>query len=563
MKPTANGTFARALVAHLAASGVTRFVLCPGSRSGPLAHVLAEAASNDPPAAAPAIDLHVRIDERVAGFVALGLAVATGEPIAVVTTSGTAVGNLLPAVMEAHHAGVRLVLLTADRPFTLRGTGANQATDQRDLFGNFVQWSCDVLPPGEGRDLDGEAARLVERALAHATGAAPPGHPSRDTVGPVQLNLQFEDPLGPDHGDWPRGRPAVFEVPPEETIPSLPDIERGIVIAGHGAGPAAATIAASHGWPLLAEPTSGARTGPSYVRGYAEALAGPRASTLTDDIEFVLVIGRPTLSRVVANLIVEAPRLWVARHGARWREAPVHAEVIARDVPFDWVRTKARHVHIEDSGSWLARWMALGRDPAPSLWGLRAVARAVLASVGPAGVLVVGSSGPIRAVDAVLPAARIGDMPRILANRGLAGIDGTVSAAVGVALADVGPVTAFVGDVTFLHDIGGLLVGTRERVPDLRIVVANDGGGTLFSALEHATAPKDRFERVFTTPHGADLASLVAGYGARHVAVYDADTLAATLAAPLGGIEVVEAVLAHEGDGSPPASGYPLWLGRD
>jgi 2-succinyl-5-enolpyruvyl-6-hydroxy-3-cyclohexene-1-carboxylate synthase len=556
VKPTANGTFTRAFIAHLAASGVTRFVLCPGSRSGPLAHVLAEAASSGPPVGAPNIDLHVRIDERVAGFVALGLAQATGEPVAVVTTSGTAVGNLLPAVMEAHHAGLRLVLVTADRPFEMRGTGANQATDQRRLFGTFVQWSGDILPPGEGRDLDGEAARLVETALAYAAGAAPPGHPAHDTVGPVHINLQFEPPLGPDYGDWPHGRPAEFSIPPEPSLPPLPDVERGVVIAGHGAGPAAATIAMSRGWPLFAEPSSGARSGASCISGYAEALESPRANALVDDIEFILVVGRPTLSRVVAGLVQEAPRLWVARHGGRWREAPAHAEVVARDVPFEWVRTQGRELPREEPSSWLSRWKGVGRDPVPALWALRSVAAAVVASVKAGGVLVVGSSGPIRALDAVLPATRIGDMPRILSNRGLAGIDGTVSTAMGVALGGVGPVTAFMGDVTFLHDIGGLLVGTRERVPDVRIVVANDGGGTIFGGLEHAAAREERFERVFTTPHGADLASLVAGYGARHVPIYDGEALAEILEAPPTGVEVIEAVMTVPKRGSTSGVGF-------
>lgn len=146
MTAAPNAVFARALISHLAANGVHRYVLCPGSRSGPLAHALAEAAYPDPPHGAPEVELHVRIDERSAGFVALGLALATGEPVGIVTTSGTAVGNLLPSIMEAYHAGVPLVVITADRPFDVRGTGANQTTDQRGIFGRFVQWSRDVFP---------------------------------------------------------------------------------------------------------------------------------------------------------------------------------------------------------------------------------------------------------------------------------------------------------------------------------------------------------------------------------------------------------------------------------
>jgi 2-succinyl-5-enolpyruvyl-6-hydroxy-3-cyclohexene-1-carboxylate synthase len=489
----------------------------------------------------------VRTDERVAGFVALGLGQATGAPVAIVTTSGTAVGNLLPAVMEAHHTGIRLVLLTADRPFAMRGTGANQTTDQRHIFGSFVQWTSDVLPPSEGRNLNEEAATLVATALAHSIGAVPPGYPAHDTVGPVHLNLQFDAPLGPDFGDWPEGQAANFTLPAEPTVPPLPGIERGVVIAGHGAGPAAATIAASRGWPLFAEPSSCARSGSSCVTGYVEALDSPRATQLVDDIGFVLVVGRPTLSRSITGLIAEAPRLWVARYGARWREAPVHAEVVARDVPFEWVSGGKRREPPHGPDSWIGRWKGIGRSPIPALWGLRSIAEVVLASMGAGEILVGGSSGPIRALDAVLAPGRIGHSPRILANRGLAGIDGTVSTAVGVALAGVGPVTALIGDLTLLHDIGGLLIGTRERVPDLRLIVINDEGGTIFSGLEHAAARHDRFERVFTTPHHANIASLVSGYGGRHVAVYDSDELAEALTAPRGGCEVIEAVISTGG----------------
>ncbi len=540
MKVTPNGTFVRALIAHLAANGVTRFVLCPGSRSGPLAHALAEAASADPSTAAPTVELYVRIDERSAGFLALGLAIATNDLVAVVTTSGTAVGNLLPAVMEAHHGGHRLVVLTADRPFDLRGTGSNQTTDQRNIFGDFVQFSRDVLPPTEGRALATEAGALVAEALAHATGAVPAANPACDTMGPVHLNLQFKPPLGPDRGEWPPASPVEYALPAEAPVPALPSVTRGIVVAGHGAGLAAATIAAVRGWPLFAEPTSDARRGPSCVPSYADALGGDRAHTLLGETEFVLVIGRPTLSREVAGLIADAPRLWVARYGARWRETPVNAEVVSRDVPFEWVRGSPVEAGAD---SWLGRWLEIGREPAVEGWGPRAVAAEVVASVGTGDLLVLGSSGPIRAVDAILPALRVAERPRILANRGLSGIDGTVSTAMGVALATVGQVTALLGDLTFLHDIGGLLVGAREKRPDLRIVVVNDGGGTIFAGLEHGTASAKGLERVFTVPHGVDLASLCAAYGATHEAVGDRETLAAALARPPQGIEVVEAVL--------------------
>ncbi len=540
MTPAPNGTFARALVANLAANGVDRFVLCPGSRSGPLAHVLAEATSDDPPMGAPSIKLDVRVDERSAGYLALGLAMATGDPVAVVTTSGTAVGNLLPAVMEAHHGGHRLILLTADRPFDVRGTGPNQTTDQRNIFGRFVQLSRDVCPPTDGRTLVREAEAVVAEAMAHAAGGVPPTNPAFDSTGPVHLNLQFRPPLGRDFGPWPPTDEAGFTLAEEAPAPPLPDVERGLVVAGHRAGTAAATIASVRGWPLFAEPTSDARRGGSCVTGYAEVLEGELAQELTGEVEFVLVVGRPTLSSRVARLIASSPRLWVARHGGRWKEAPIDAEVVLRDIPFEWVRGTPRE---PGPDSWLGRWLATGREPQVESWGPRAVAQEVVGSLGARDLFVVGSSGPIRTLDAVLPALRVSERPRILANRGLSGIDGTVSTAMGVALAGLGPVTALLGDLTFLHDVGGLLVGKREAKPKARFVVLNDGGGTIFSGLEHGATSKELLERVFTVPPAVDFASLCQAYGAGHIPVRSRAELADALARPLEGVDVVEALL--------------------
>jgi len=235
--------------------------------------------------------------------------------------------------------------------------------------------------------------------------------------------------------------------------------------------------------------------------------------------------------------------VWVARHGARWREVPANAEVVARDVPFDWVRAAHGRPVAPGDGSWLDRWQGLAREPGEAEGGPRAVAAEALDSARSDHVLLLGSSGPIRAADAVMRPLRVVEMPRIVANRGLAGIDGTVSTAVGLALAGIGRVTALMGDVTFLHDIGGLLVGRREKTPDLRIVVANDGGGTIFRGLEHVAAPDAAFERVFTTPHSARLEDLCSGYGVTHALVGDRAELRAALEHPPTGIEVVEAAL--------------------
>jgi 2-succinyl-5-enolpyruvyl-6-hydroxy-3-cyclohexene-1-carboxylate synthase len=542
--------FSRAVIANLAANDIRDIVLCPGSRSGPLAHALAEAAEGIV-AGTPRIRLHVRIDERAAGFLALGLAMANGAS-AVVTTSGTAVGNLLPAIMEAHHAGVRLFAITADRPFDLRATGANQTTDQRNILRPFVRLARDVMPPGPGRDLDAEAAALVREAIACSVAARPVGAHSIGTssvgvaparpglgTGPVHLNLQFAEPLGPGRGAWPSAVAADLTFEPEASVPPLPTVERGVVVAGDRAGPAAATIAASRGWPLLAEPTSGARAGGAAVPGYAALLATDQGRELIGETDFVLLIGRATLSRGVRALIDGAATLWVARHGSPWSEAPVGAEVVIPDVPFDWIRAEGSSV---EGRAWLEHWLARAVEPETAAWGIDAIAATVVAAVGET-PLVVGSSRAIRAVDAVLPSAPASDRRTIVANRGLAGIDGTLSTAAGLSLGLDAPVTALVGDLTFLHDAGGLLVGPLERRPSLRIVVANDNGGGIFSDIEHAGADSDAFARVFTTPHGVDLGAVANAYGASHARVADVEGLRRAFADPPVGVEVIEAAL--------------------
>ena len=554
MSANPSAAFAREMIAALAAKGVEDFVLCPGSRSGPLAHVLADAGGDNPQLGAPRVNLHVRIDERSAAFLALGIArgrAVTGppRPVAVITTSGTAVGNLLPAVMEAHHAGVPLLLLTADRPGELRGVGANQTTDQVGIFGTFVRWSADASAPVAG-DAPGHAASLAYRAVAIAM-----GDPARDdmtgTPGPVHLDLEFRDPLGADGGVW-HDPPHIDQTPsygarlvsPAAGPAPLPAVERGVVIAGDGAGDVARLVAQAHGWPLLAEPTSGARSGDAAIARYLDLLSSPAGQDLADQVHQVVVIGRPTLSRPVQQLIARAPSLLVAGHGARWREAPRHAERVLREVPDAWLARHDGRLDLGDS-AWLGRWheaaAAIDTDQRP--WGRRAIAGAFLGALGEGDVALLGSSGPIRAVDRIAPAWPVGHAPTLIANRGLAGIDGTVSTAVGLALATSRPTHALMGDVTFLHDVGGLLVGPRERRPRLRIVVVNDGGGTIFSGLEHATAAPAAVERVFTTPHGADLGALCSGYGVAHAAVRSADALARALAEPPQGLEVVEARL--------------------
>lgn len=549
---------ARALVADLVSRGVQDMVLAPGSRSAPLAYAAAEAAG------AGRITLHVRVDERDASFLALGLAKGAGPdttPVAVVTTSGTAVANLHPAVLEASHTGLPLVLLTADRPHELRGTGASQTTDQVGIFGSAVRFAADLPAPGEReaaddfRDLRHVTARAVSAALGDRS-----GHP-----GPVHLNLAYRDPLAPTQPlpglpaapeGYPRPQPplVVPTTPQHLGSPALPgDPAHTVVVAGDGAGPDARRLAEMQGWPLFAEPSSGATGGPNAVPGYRALLTN---DALAGGIEQVVVLGHPTLSRPVQRLLARPDvTVTVVAPGARpWPDAARNAAVVLPGLAPAWFEEAA-----EGSGDFLARWRAASEHAARVLTEetsddavlggptALAVARAVAAVLGPEDLLVVGSSNPVRDLELVL--GLDGPGPAVLANRGLAGIDGTVSTSLGVALSAARRglrTRALLGDLTFLHDVGGLLRGPDEPPVDLEIVVVNDDGGSIFATLEHGelaetgSAAGAAFERVFGTPHGATLAQLCAGYGVDHQLVKDVPTLRHALQAPSRGVQVIE-----------------------
>ena len=574
-----------ALVHRLALEGVADVVLAPGSRSAPLAYALAAAADLGH------LTLHVRVDERAAGFLAVGLSrgagplvrggVALPRPVAVVTTSGTAVANLHPAVLEAHHTGVPLVLLTADRPHELRGTGANQTTHQAGIFGPATRFAADVPAPdgrpGEVRDLLAVAAR----ALAEAVGARS-GHP-----GPVHLDLAYREPLvpvglpgtppaaalaGPTapaalDPDLPGVRPVVVVPAAPAAVPTAVapgDVteplgtpvgpvempvpgERTVVVAGDGAGPVARDLAEARGWPLLAEPSSGAAGGPRLVVAHPLVLG---ADALVDDVEHVVVLGRPTLSRPVQRLLGRGDlAVTVVAPGSRpWPDAARNASTVLPVVPAGWLDPAP-------ATGWAERWRAASAAGAgvvaAATDGTRtdgpSVARAVAAAGGPDDLLVVGSSSPVRDLGLVL--GLDGPGPRVLANRGLAGIDGTVSTALGAALATGRGhrrTRALLGDLTFLHDVGGLLRGPGEPHADLLLVVVNDDGGAIFAGLEpgalgeSSEGERRTFERVFATPHGAHLAPLCAGYGVDHQLVQDVPSLRHALAAPSHGVQVLE-----------------------
>ncbi len=547
---------ARTLLTALADLGLREVVLAPGSRSAPLAYALAEAATpvgvpgRDPHA--PSLDLHVRVDEREAAFLALGLARGArlggaDRPVAVVTTSGTAVAHLLPAVLEAHHSGLPLLLLTADRPHELRGTGANQTTEQPGMLAP-VRLAVDVPAPDgradEGRDLRNLAARAVAAALGTRT----------LQPGPVHLDLAYREPLVPGAEGWPApDRTGLTRVEGHAAAagPSLAAGRRTVVVAGDGAGPQAALLAEAHGWPLLAEPTSGACHGPSLVRAHRLVLA---TSGLTARTERVVVLGRPTLSRPVQALLASAGEVVVvAPGGGPWPDATRRADRVLAAVPGPPDRPPV-------ADGWLQDWLTAGTAAAAVVRRVLAetadaqaagarlpgqlLAAAIARATGPQDVLFVGASNPVRDLDLVGG----WDGPRtIVANRGLAGIDGAISTATGIALGAGRPVRAYLGDLTALHGIGGLLVGPLERRADLQVVVAHDDGGSIFATLEHGQehlAPLA--ERVFATPHGVDLAGLCAGYGVPHRRAGRAD-LDEVLAEPVAGTSVVEVLVDRAG----------------
>ncbi|QSZ49855.1 2-succinyl-5-enolpyruvyl-6-hydroxy-3-cyclohexene-1-carboxylic-acid synthase [Arthrobacter sp. D5-1] len=527
---------ARIAVTALLDGGVRHVVVAPGSRSAPMAYALAEAETSG------RVRLHVRIDERDAGFTALGLALSTQAPVAVVTTSGTAVGNLLPAVMEANHSAVPVVVISADRPEELHGTGANQTTTQLDLFGDHVRFAVDV-PAGD------HPQKAVATALYAATGALEDTPP-----GPVQVNLAFRDPLVPADGDAlpTAGGHGVFHYDAGPQALVLPEASRElaerrtVVLAGHDAGPVAEAFARAHGLPLLAEPSSNARFGPNAVGPYRVLLEhfGPQSAS---PIERVVLFGRATLSRPVAALLARE-----SVETAIYQPVPVawYEAGRRREVPIETLPELAEFAG-RGSTEWLDSWLLAGAAAQHGLDGV--LAGETLAS-GPSvgatvwehsrGQLVLGSSNGIRDVD-LAGQPHPEPVASVYANRGLAGIDGTIATATGIALGSGRETTVLLGDVTFLHDAGGLLLGHGEPVPDLRIVVLNDSGGAIFSLLEHGAVEDSgaygtAVERLFGTPHSVDIAALAAAYGVGHQAVSTTAELASALRAPLKGRTIVE-----------------------
>ncbi|WP_181874421.1 2-succinyl-5-enolpyruvyl-6-hydroxy-3-cyclohexene-1-carboxylic-acid synthase [Marinitenerispora sediminis] len=497
---------ARVLVDELARCGLAEAVIAPGSRSTPLALALV---------AHPGIRTHVRIDERSAAFLALGLARTARRAVALVCTSGTAAANFHPAVLEADQSGVPLLLLTADRPPELRGTGANQTVDQIALYGSAVRMFTEVGVPEPVPGMVAYWRSLACRAWAAASGRLP---------GPVHLNLAFRDPLVPDPDGagepWPEslagrdgGRSwiSMAGAPPLEAPPMvLPPVQRGVIVCGDGDYDPVPylALAVQTGWPLLAEPTSNARRAEA-VSTYRHLLAVPDF-VAAHEPDIVVSVGRPGLSRQLLGYLRRAGRHVVVGEPTAFAD-PVRT---ATDVVPGVVAAATAEPDTPWSRSWRDAEAAARAatdellDADDTLGELR-LARDMAGHLPNGSLLFAGSSMPIRDLDATMP-ARCG--ARIIGNRGVSGIDGTVSTAVGAALAHQrdggGPAAALIGDLALLHDQNGLITGPDEPRPDLALVVVNNDGGGIFSGLEQAGHPD--FERVFGTPHGASMERVAA-----------------------------------------------------
>ena len=564
---------ARSLVAALLAEGVREVVLCPGSRSAPLADALADAAD------AGHLRLRVVLDERSAGFIALGAARAHAlnghsRCAAVVTTSGTAVSNLHPAVSEADAAGIPLLVISADRPHELVGTGASQTTEQTGLFAPALRLGVD-LPADLAADLGGCAADAAIAGQVRRAVVAAAGTLSRDP-GPVQINARFRPPLTaqdaaegavpaapvpPSPPMVPAARAAVLAGAPEASAGQpagrgSSTLGRGIVVAGDTAHPAVGTLArslAEHlNWPLLAEPTSQARSGPQALSRYAELLGTPAGRVLAEQADHLLVLGHPSLSRSITALLGRDDLdITVLTERAQWTDVSGRARRVVPmdgpdhepdDVALHAARLAARLGLERADAAWTDSWRRAVADlPEPDCSSSPdALARAVWeASQAPgAPTLLLGSSMTVRRLDRLAqPGAAA---PKAVANRGLAGIDGTIATGIGLWMASGEPVRAVMGDLTFLHDAMSLNRGVREEEADLQVIVVDDGGGAIFSHLEYArTMPAGRFERLFTAPQRADIAALAAALEARVHVPNDVAALRRLLAEPVDGMSVV------------------------
>ncbi|WP_336248979.1 2-succinyl-5-enolpyruvyl-6-hydroxy-3-cyclohexene-1-carboxylic-acid synthase [Stomatohabitans albus] len=545
-----SATLSATLIDELVNQGVTDVVISPGSRSTPLAL----ACIND-----SRLVCHVRVDERSAAFLAVGigrgnLILGNTKPALVISTSGTAAANHRPAIHEADNAGIPLIIISADRPEELHGIGDNQTMPQTNLHQNYVRASFNIHDRGEGKEAGTSIRSTAVQAVVHATGRG------GSAPGPVHINVHLREPLTdalwepqPLDGISPIVH-APNRVPGEvlyELVGLFSAINQVLVVAGDGTHPYDQRHLIEHcerlGWPIIAEPTSGVKYGGTLIK------SGPWLASNQDFInqatpEVVVVLGRPTLSRDVTALIGRAREVIQFDPEARgWNPSRRATHLV-----FSPISELLPDVENESDRSWLSRWqiadarameavdIAVSTDHG-AVTAVRELVRDLIENPEPH-LLVLGSSSPIRIVNETVPV-----LPNlsVIANRGVSGIDGFTSTAIGAALATGRRTLAITGDLSFLHDIPGLInnAAPGEPIPDLTIVVINNDGGAIFDRLGHLKAvDQSVFRRVFTTPHGHSPAKIARSMGYESVRIQNAEQVAATVAniPPKPGIRVVE-----------------------
>jgi 2-succinyl-5-enolpyruvyl-6-hydroxy-3-cyclohexene-1-carboxylate synthase len=495
-------SLARVIVRQIIEAGIKDVVISPGSRNAPLSLAFFEASQEG------LIKLHVRIDERTAAFVALGIIKSTGRPVPIVCTSGTAVANYHPAVLEANHTNAPLMVLTADRPAMFRKTGANQTTEQARIFGKAVRYFADVDGPVYPMELPLDSLR----------------------TGPIHLNLQFDEPLLPDDSsDWLSqidGAPKEFVA---RTKPGTLRLvgARGVVVIGHDRGGLTVNEITRFtkvlGWPVIAEdPLSF----PDAIAHASVFLASPEIrSTLIP--QSVLVIGRTTLSRSINAFIKASPITYVVDQRLATVDSDRQADRKFTELP--------DLQGVIQSDEWVAKWNKVAERAQKLIasldgWNEAVIARTIAANIPNGTALFVSSSRPIRDLEGFA-------QPRggvsTYANRGLAGIDGNISTALGVAYGHKATI-ALLGDLSFLHDLTGLI--NKEEINCRFIVINNDGGG-IFSTLPQRGV--NGFETVFGTPHGLNPAAIAQAMGIEAKQITTLKELEAEVKAPVSGISVV------------------------
>ena len=501
----ASTELARGIVCQLIESGITDVILSPGSRNAPISIALYAAEESG------LLRLHIRIDERTAGFFALGIAKASQRPVALVCTSGTAAANYHPAVLEAYHSQIPLMVITADRPARLRQTGANQTTLQSGMYGAAVSLSADIS------SLDSNLNEVIS-ALHN---------------GPVHLNVQLDEPLLPDdESDWLHGvRPGVWSTRVQADGKTLNlSQSRGVIVVGHDrAGFSVdeiARFASEIGWPLIAEDPLSFSGAVSHASIF---LASQRVRELLRP-DIAIVVGRTTLSRSINALVKSADKEFVIDP----RVATIDTKRNGTEVFLSLPEVSRE---FESDSNWLANWNSQSLVASQILsalpeWSEQNIARAIASELPSTTTLFISSSRPIRDLEG-FAAARNGI--ETFANRGLAGIDGNISTALGIASQRKSAV-ALLGDLSFLHDLTGLVGATGIN---LRIILINNDGGGIFSTLPQNGV--SGFERIFGTPHGLDLAAISASYGIKTSTVESIDQLVEVLLHPIIGLSVVVA----------------------